>query len=527
MLDKIKYNFKHKKILWLLLPLILCLISILVLTSNAFTNPKVSPGVVTSVNISSCGEFALHDKSASINLTNSYPMTDNMGLKTTPYTFDVKNTCDGSSSFNVYLIVTSDSEIPDNLVKINLDTNNKTDLVTNLTKYALENTSKQEFENKSGKAIKQAYLLDTKSITNGASSTFNLKMWLDKNTGNEYQGKKYSAFIVVGDSTSSAHKMNLSEAILANNGGSTAISAKGTPNFATAATTDEGMYAAPDDYGTSYYFRGAVSNNWVKFNNMYWRIVRINGNNTVKLVYSGTTAPTETEKVIMAEVSAEIGMSAFNTNVNSAEYVGYKYTLGDAHGTSTDSTIKTVIDNWYNANLLSQTSKIADIVYCNDRNTYSGIVENNSFSGTGIGNTPTHFGDKRLISEANWLAGGSGPILTCPNKSDAFTVTDTTHGNTSLQYPIALLTADELVLAGTPYGQSNSSYYLYTSKQYWTLSPIFMYSNGYAVQFIVNSFGDVSNANVFSNLAIRPVISLTSNIEATGDGTWNNPYIVQ
>jgi hypothetical protein len=54
-----------------------------------------------------------------------------------------------------------------------------------------------------------------------------------------------------------------------------------------------------------------------------------------------------------------------------------------------------------------------------------------------------------------------------------------------------------------------------------------MYSNGYAVQFIVNSFGDVSNANVFSNLAIRPVISLTSNIEATGDGTWNNPYIVQ
>src|SRR5574344_819581 len=319
----------------------------------------------------------------------------------------------------------------------------------------------------------------------------------------------------------------LKDRILENNYGTAEITAKGTPNFANAATTDEGMYAAPDDYGTSYYFRGAVSNNWVKFNNMYWRIVRINGNNTVKLVYSGTTAPTETEKVIMAEVSTEIGMSAFNTNVNSAEYVGYKYTLGDAHGTSTDSTIKTVIDNWYNANLLSQTWKIADIVYCNDSNTYSGSVESNSFSGTGIGNTPTHFGDKRLISEANWLAGGSGPILTCPNKSDAFTVTDTTHGNTSLQYPIALLTADELVLAGTPYGQSNSSYYLYISKQYWTLSPIFMYSNGYAVQFIVNSFGDVSNANVFSNLAIRPVISLTSNIEATGDGTWNNPYIVQ
>jgi hypothetical protein len=76
------------------------------------------------------------------------------------------------------------------------------------------------------------------------------------------------------------------------------------------AVVDTGMYAATDDYGTSYYFSGAVDNNWVKFNNMYWRIVRINGDGSIKLVYSGTTAPTDATKMVMTGTGTQINGTA-------------------------------------------------------------------------------------------------------------------------------------------------------------------------------------------------------------------------
>ncbi len=58
----------------------------------------------------------------------------------------------------------------------------------------------------------------------------------------------------------------------------------GTPDFSKVATTDEGIYSAVDDYGTSYYFRGVVENNYVKFAGAYWRIIRINGDGTIRMI---------------------------------------------------------------------------------------------------------------------------------------------------------------------------------------------------------------------------------------------------
>ena len=79
--------------------------------------------------------------------------------------------------------------------------------------------------------------------------------------------------------------------ILINNGGGNTtydsainyIKGKSTPTFSKVATTNEGMFAAIDSQGTSYYFRGAVNNNWIKYGkdssnkDIYWRIIRING----------------------------------------------------------------------------------------------------------------------------------------------------------------------------------------------------------------------------------------------------------
>ena len=76
-----------------------------------------------------------------------------------------------------------------------------------------------------------------------------------------------------------------------------------TPDFSKVAKTNEGLFKADDDYTAttgmkSYYFRGAVDNNWVKFGKdrtgkyIYWRIIRINGDGSIRMIYTGTTAPT-------------------------------------------------------------------------------------------------------------------------------------------------------------------------------------------------------------------------------------------
>ena len=133
------------------------------------------------------------------------------------------------------------------------------------------------------------------------------------------------------------------------------------------------MYATEDDYGTSYYFRGAIDNNWVKFGknssnlDIWWRIVRINGDGSVKLIYTGTTAPTEAQKVVMTGAGTQTETSAFNTSYNSGEYIGYMYTLNEHRGHSTSSTIKTKLDTWYANNLLDYEEYLSDFVVCNDR----------------------------------------------------------------------------------------------------------------------------------------------------------------
>ncbi len=96
------------------------------------------------------------------------------------------------------------------------------------------------------------------------------------------------------------------------------IVAKGTPDFSKTATTDEGLFMIEDDDGASYYYRGAVKNNYVSFAGFIWRIIRRNGDGSVRLIYSGkTTSDTGT--------AVTIGNSQYNSKYWDPTYVGYKY----------------------------------------------------------------------------------------------------------------------------------------------------------------------------------------------------------
>ena len=98
----------------------------------------------------------------------------------------------------------------------------------------------------------------------------------------------------------------------------TNIKAKGTPDFSKTATTDEGLFMAEDDEGESYYYRGAVKNNYVSFAGFIWRIIRRNGDGSIRMIYSGKTTSDTGE-------ATSIGNSQFNSKYWDPAYVGYKY----------------------------------------------------------------------------------------------------------------------------------------------------------------------------------------------------------
>ena len=144
--------------------------------------------------------------------------------------------------------------------------------------------------------------------------------------------------------------------------------------------------------------------------------------------------------------------------------------------------------------------------------------------GYGTNNT-VYAPTKRFLNTSwSWL-GSQTPTLNCSQSNDLFTASGSSKGNKKLIYPIGLITADEVILAGGFGGSNNSSYYLYTGQDYWTLSPRF-FNGGYASVFYVNSTGFLSSANVNGSYGVRPVINLKADLSFTGEGTIDSPYEV-
>ena len=178
-----------------------------------------------------------------------------------------------------------------------------------------------------------------------------------------------------------------------------------------------------------------------------------------------------------------------------------------------NSNAKTQIDNWYALNMRNYTDRLEDTIWCNDR----GIYQLGGWNESGGGLTSYLYfnGVKRRDSTKI-------PSLECENKNDSFTVNNK-KGNKMLTYPVALITSDEIMLAGGKAAE-NTSYYLYTGNVHWSLSPYY-FSIGYANEFRVNSSGDLGNDYVGYSFGLRPSVSLMRGITIdSGNGTSNNPY---
>ncbi len=282
-----------------------------------------------------------------------------------------------------------------------------------------------------------------------------------------------------------------------------------TPTFSNIATTDEGVYSVSDGMygGNSYYWRGAATTNYVKFAGKCWRIVRINGDKTMRLIYDGATCHANGTSTTD---SIAVASTAYNPNYDKSEYAGWKYTSGAQRPSSitsgTNAPIKTTLENWYNLNIgnnATYASKVADGKYCNDRNTKRGQSWASSHSFTFY-----YAAYERTIEKF-------APTLSCA-ALDTYTL------------KVGLITADEVEFAGGK-GENNTSYYLHNGQNYWTMSPGW-WSGLSASVFRVNSNGYLANSNLSNNVyGVRPVINLKADtqFQSGGNGTQNNPYVVK
>ena len=365
----------------------------------------------------------------------------------------------------------------------------------------------------------------SKTTTENGQVTFYTDLVIDSVSGctNEISDGKVIVKNVTGNTTCNINVsyMKLYDKLLADNptretrNTYNAVFANNTTG--TLFTSTESITGVTDTPKEVYYYAGNTTNNWVKFANHYWRIIRTNHDGSIRLLYAGTST---------TATDAYIGTSAFNSTRDNPMYVGYMYgtsgSLVNNRKNTTNSTIKDKIDTWYTQNMTSYTKYLSTTaVYCNDRTEQT--------AGTYSTSSSFYYAPRARVY-TNYA-----PTYDCTEASDAFSGSNT---SAKLTYPIALMTADEIMRAGGKGGTSLTSpyawYYLNSangsitgSTNWWLLSP---------------SHWGVPNANVFgvygssppgqlgfyyvhNTNGVRPVISLKADVlYKSGDGSANSPY---
>ena len=556
---------------------------------------------------SGCLNISLTNESTSINLTNTYPITDIEGLETTSYDFTIENTCTTETNYSI------------NLESLNKQTNSlsadyiKVALSSDTVDHVISKLSSNTSVTPEIDGSYESYNLYTGTLKGSESKTYHLKLWIDYDaTKEEAANKTYSSkinvianpettvvdtleakFGIEGTTVTSTltegvtsasycittdnicepntsanignnsytveveskeenqmvcTKLNNTSKIICSNviegaklcsEGAEACNTilanskvnEGTPNFSQVATMNEGVYKTEDDWGDSYYYRGAVTNNWVKFAGFYWRIIRINGDGSIRMIYNGTGTATTGS-------STQLQTSAFNSSYNDNAYVGYMYgstgasSYAATHANTNSSTIKGVLDSWYQTNIANKGfgNKVStEAGFCNDRRV-AGSSETFWTSDTKRGygtNTTAYAPFSRFLTTSGSWASTQNPTLKCSQiSSDMFTPTASSKGNKKLSSPVGLITADEVVFAGGKGVTNNTSYYLYTGQNYWTMSPYYFYSAGYVYVFCVGSSGNLGNGSVANASGVRPVINLSADVKVTGSGTSSDPFVV-
>ena len=437
-------------------------------------------------------------------------------------------------------------------------------------------------------------LIGTEVLTSGSKMSFTMKVEIpeEAETLPEVKESKYEIQLIYiqyngGEYTPPAQSIGtLAERILADN---TALPDTNIDfSEISSDTNGKGLYYTnknTEDNKTTYYFRGDVTNNYVKFATQTRNTCTYNGKDVDYYPESGdivsinlteeqclstnvcvdapqvitgidketcvddfggtltTDKATFTTSVVdsiwrIVRINEDgsvrmvtentVGNSTYNYYETDNAYIGYMYgaedssTYEETHKNTNDSTIKTYVDNWYKTNLNGYTSYMSTTAgFCNDRSVAPAAKIWHKLYDTALG-----YGRNDTYYGAFHRLSIYKPQFKCPQANDLFTITTSTKGNKALTYPVGLLTTDEIIYAGAvearDEGVKKVNHYLNNDTGYTTMSVAS--TSGLNIYYSYN--GLVGSPGTLSG--VRPVINLSSDVETiSGNGTINNPYVVK
>ena len=278
----------------------------------------------------SCFNITLTNEQNAINLQRAYPILDEEGKELTPYTFTITNNCDTYASYDVNLelleTVLEEKRLDAQYVKVML----------NEEEPVLLSTKNSDITPTLDNAYK-AYELTTGYLEANESVTYNLRLWIDGDVTLEdpVEGRSISSKITVTanyiDHIPTDYEKCVAEygsdsiqcgivAELDTTGACPTVNDDGTVNVTDIEDTLSLVCSAPDDYGTSYYYRGNVTNNYVKFAGFYWRILRINGDGSIRMIYAG-----DADVIDGLENKAEVLANGYNDGDTDYTQIGTSY----------------------------------------------------------------------------------------------------------------------------------------------------------------------------------------------------------
>ena len=264
---------------------------------------------------------------------------------------------------------------------------------------------------------------------------------------------------------------------------------------------------------TIFFYRGGNNlNNNLIFANKCWKIIRTTESGNIKIIYNG--------EYIDGVCTFKNIQSKFNDNSDYNAYVGYLYGNASSgeykieHSNNNFSSVKKVLDSFYVSDLFSYNNFIAnDTIFCNNRKTSEFTLNKINYGNSGYSKNNTGY------LSFNNLYYNNRSDYDCINENDKISTSN------GLNYPIGLISADEVYYAGINMLNNNQNNYLYIDGSYWTITPAY-FNGSDAYNFVVNKGKLITNKVNTVNI-IRPVIALKGNVKVvSGDGSIDNPYRV-
>ena len=463
---------KNTRVIILSILAVLIVIVLSIGITTAFMKPVEQGGNLTEVSLSSCAKIKLTGTS-SVNLSNSYSMSRNRGLQTTPYSLTVTSYCDSYVGFNLYIATLNTNTLTDENIHYILTSKGSKDVIVEgiLSEAAngvsdFDDASKTELNTGLKGTYGSIYKIHSTFIPLKGSSEYDLYLFVDESSTNTSMNKTFKAGVAV---KSYDRERNLAEYVIS-------------------------QYTGTQGENNIYYHDSSLANG-AGDNSYRYAGASDSVNNYICLGSDAATCPD-------ANLFRIIGVFGDKTKVIRAKSVGDKQWHTSADNTWSSSSLNTYLNGEYLTSLGTLADKIATTTWKVGGGTYESIL-------TSVPATAYQY-----------EVGSSASTTTVDKKIGLMYVTDYYYSASPSAWTLVGFDND----ATKDYRAAKTTNWLYLGSYEWTIS---RFSDTAITAFGVSSTGFVSGYDVTNSYAVRPSFNLLpSTTYVSGSGSMSDPVRV-